>query len=503
MSDFRCLVVVILAGICSLKCTTGPGKDERLARTYCGSCHLYPDPQLLDKTTWEKHVLPQMRFRMGLDLTPLWKLPPDEIDIITGVIPRAMISEEDMKRIEQFYLLNAPTRLNSIADVDDDSLSTFVVRSSGAPIAPMITLLKFDSVKQRFIVGSRTSEIYIFDTDFTQKYRRTLSSPPSDVFPVTPDSLHILQMGKMDPNDLFNGRLVALNLPSGKTTTLIDSLNRPVHFSYNDFDNDGDVDILVSCFGNFTGSLILFENTRNSFRRHVLHNLPGNRKTVVRDVNNDGLLDIITLTTQGDEQLMLFLNGNGMQFSQRSLYRFPPVFGSSFFELRDMDNDGDEDIVYTNGDNSDYSTILKPYHGVRILTNDGEYNFSESAFLPMHGAYQTIADDFDRDGDIDIAAISFFNDFAGTPKRGFIYYENTGASFKPHTSTLANAGRWITMESMDINNDGFPDLVLGALNFNIDVDAETMRHWKESNSPFLILTNTGKRDRSTSVQNTP
>src|ERR1700733_8614534 len=37
-----------------------------LAATYCGSCHLLPDPDLLNKVSWEKGVLPAMGPRLGI-----------------------------------------------------------------------------------------------------------------------------------------------------------------------------------------------------------------------------------------------------------------------------------------------------------------------------------------------------------------------------------------------------------------------------------------------------
>ena len=33
-----------------------PGSGEGLSKTYCTSCHLYPEPSLLDKKTWKNHV---------------------------------------------------------------------------------------------------------------------------------------------------------------------------------------------------------------------------------------------------------------------------------------------------------------------------------------------------------------------------------------------------------------------------------------------------------------
>ena len=41
-------------------------KGEKLAKQYCGSCHIQPDPSLLNAKSWEKGVLPQMGPRLGI-----------------------------------------------------------------------------------------------------------------------------------------------------------------------------------------------------------------------------------------------------------------------------------------------------------------------------------------------------------------------------------------------------------------------------------------------------
>src|SRR5437667_11621650 len=39
---------------------------EKLARVDCAACHMFPNPDLLDKKTWVSGVLPQMAPRLGL-----------------------------------------------------------------------------------------------------------------------------------------------------------------------------------------------------------------------------------------------------------------------------------------------------------------------------------------------------------------------------------------------------------------------------------------------------
>jgi hypothetical protein len=214
---------------------------------------------------------------------------------------------------------------------------------------------------------------------------------------------------------------------------------------------------------------------------------------IIRDIDNNGKLDILVLMSQGDEKIMAILNQGDFRFRANTLLQFPPVYGSSYFDLADFNDDGKFDILYTNGDNADYSIILKPYHGVRIFLNNGNNEFQESWFYNMHGASQATARDFDDDGDLDIVAISFFPDFARSSREGFLYFENKDGSFFPQTIPLANAGRWLTMETADIDLDGDTDVLLGALDFNDGVPAPLVEEWKRGNVTMMVLRNQTER----------
>jgi hypothetical protein len=96
------------------------------------------------------------------------------------------------------------------------------------------------------------------------------------------------------------------------------------------------------------------------------------------------ILDIAALYAQGDERIVIYYNDGQGEFRGgfKIAARFPGVYGSMYFDLHDFDRDGDMDILYVNGDNFDYSQILKPYHGIRIYENDGSDNFQRKVFLP-------------------------------------------------------------------------------------------------------------------------
>jgi hypothetical protein len=492
MKFCTCILAVLVSVLTIISCSQ-KSKEETLARQYCGSCHLYPEPGLLDKKSWDK-VLPEMAFRMGFaDMKKWLELSEGDRHVVTASIPdRPMITEEEWKSIENFYKTSAPDSLQAPSNPIKDELHLFEASTVRFPFntAPFTTLIRSDSSEKNIYVGTRFSALYHFNDKLEFIDSTILPSPPSDLlFTEKPDPL-VLLMGIMDPNDQARGQLAALNLQQHQTHTIIDSLKRPVQFVYEDLNKDGRKDFVVCAFGNYTGDLSAYEqHSDGTFTKHTLQYLPGARKAVVKDFDGNGLKDILVLMTQGDERILLFYNLGGFKFRITTLLRFPSVYGSSYFDVADFNKDGKFDILYTNGDNADYSPILKPYHGVRIFLNDGNNEFHESWFFPMHGAGQAVARDFDKDGDVDIAAIAFFPDFNKYPEQGFIYFESTPKGYIPQVTPKAAAGRWINLQVIDLEHDGDEDLLAIALDFPPKVPKALYEKWMKEKTSMLVLKN--------------
>jgi hypothetical protein len=470
----------------------GQPNGEQLAERHCSTCHAFVQPGLLDKKSWKNGVLPEMAFRMGLDVSKLSTVRDEDLaTILRSLPPVAVVSDDEWELISKYYLENAPDSLVMSPRLKPSTLRQFFASPLRLNIRSktMLTMVKFNETTHNFFIGTRTGKLYQLDIALAPEDSFDLKSPPSAMIFQSEENALLSGMGIMDPSEQAAGSIISFSASEKKFATVIDSLKRPVFFEYEDFDNDGQKDVLVSSFGNVTGELVAFEKTDTGYRSHVIHNFPGTRKTIIRDMNGDGLQDILALVTQGDEHIALFTNRGDFRFAYQVLLKFPPVNGSSYFELCDMNKDGNPDILYTNGDNADYSTILKPYHGVRLFLNDGRNDFEESWFYPMHGASMAHAEDFDEDGDIDIAAISFFPDFKNHPEHGFIYLENVNGEFSPYSTSLASLGRWITMESADMDGDGDKDIVLAALNFPDRVPDALVKQWSENPVSILVLTN--------------
>jgi hypothetical protein len=232
----------------------------------------------------------------------------------------------------------------------------------------------------------------------------------------------------------------------------------------------------------------------------VLADRPGAIRAEVRDMNHDGRPDIVALMGQAREGVYLFLNQGsfrtGTTFTPVTLVEQHPAFGYSYFQLIDFDNDGDLDLLTTNGDNGESFAPPKPYHGIRIYLNDGQNHFAERWFFPLHGAYAARAVDFDLDGDLDIAAISYFPDYSAPGEPSFVYLENRGNfNFKASTIPEHADGRWITMDAGDVDGDGDADIVLGSLVLGppgIPIPTAIRERWNSNAPAILFLENTAK-----------
>ena len=142
-----------------------------------------------------------------------------------------------------------------------------------------------------------------------------------------------------------------------------------------DLDGDGDLDLAVVQFGYDDGETRWIENLGEwKFENHILQGLSGPIHCEITDADQDGDLDIITLVSQEWEQIYLFEGDGKGNFKPRQIFGSENEdFGSSGISLCDLDQDGDEDILYTNGDAFDYlPPVPRPWHGVQWLENRGK-----------------------------------------------------------------------------------------------------------------------------------
>jgi VCBS repeat protein len=444
-------------------------EGEQLARTYCAACHVFPTPGLLDKETWANGVLPQMAPRLGVSTGMLYDARFRNPDMV--VLSHAL-TKAQFQKIVAYYEQSAPTKLPAQplpAQPELDS-THFDVRpfAPGLPSSGIVTLLDADSIGKRIYIGEAvTNTLRVFDWKRHLLTTVRLPSPPTSV--ITDGSrVFVLESGILDPNDRPAGSLVEYDDVGDSlrfAKVLVDSLYRPVFAREADLAGDGSRAFVICEFGNNRGRLAVYKYDGQRYRRQVLDAGPGAIHFEIRDLTGDGAPDIVALFAQGDERIVLFENdGHGNFPRSRILARFPPVYGSMYFSMHDFNGDGKPDILYVNGDNFDFSRILKPYHGVRILENDGRNNFHERYFFPIYGAAQAVVGDFAHTGRLDILATSNFAD-PNHPERGIMYLQNRGGyHFQPYAFLPAAGNQWNVMAAGDFDGDGRLDVLVGAMN---------------------------------------
>jgi len=474
---------------------------KALFTEYCALCHMLPEPASLTKEIWRSHVLPVMASRMGIiypNYDPLRGLSEEEKAIVkkNNIIPETpMLTDEQWGKIVQYVLKNAPdsVTLDEKRLTRNRPLKQFVREDiqvdNNQP--SLITGLGYDSSTKTLWIGNYYKQVFTWKYDIGVTKTIATESPVVD-FNFYKGNTYFTEVGKLYPTELSLGTYAKYSDTS--VSAVLSALHRPVNSKIEDLNNDGVPEIVVCNFGNKTGSLSLFKkNKAGRYQEQVLLAQPGSLKCYIKDMDGDGKKDIVAMFAQGDESVYIFYQKDNLKFKAKRVLRFPPDYGTTDMVLVDYNHDGLTDIVTVHGDNADYSNILKQYHGIRLHINQGNGTFKEKFFYPIYGVTKVVADDFDKDGDIDFAASSFFPNFGPLVDESFVYLENIDPNkfiFKSYILKSDLPLKSLTLEKADIDGDGDMDIIAG--NFAQSpgaVPADLDEKWKSAKYGLVIFNN--------------
>lgn len=173
----------------------------------------------------------------------------------------------------------------------------------------------------------------------------------------------------------------------------------------------------------------------------------------------------MALVSQEWEEIYVFENDGAANFSTHLVYGSTNEdFGSSGISVVDLDQDGDLDVLYTNGDAFDYLPPgSRAWHGVQWLENEGSLEFEYHRIADFPGAFFANAVDVDRDDDLDIVLVSLFNDWSDPDAASMGWLENDGAMGFTLRKLASVPTHLLALDHGDLDGDGWIDFVSGGM----------------------------------------
>jgi hypothetical protein len=166
------------------------------------------------------------------------------------------------------------------------------------------------------------------------------------------------------------------------------------------------------------------------------------------DFNNDGIMDFAA--SWGSEIKVLLGNGDGtFRFGSLATHSY---YSSSAIAYGDFNNDGNEDLVFGADPNG-------PPTQLKVALGDGNGKFQQGSRFGNFTIYpfQIVAGDFNRDGNLDLAA---------SERGSYVFLGNGDGTFKKpvHYNEVGSGG---VIATADFNGDGILDLLVGYYGFDI------------------------------------
>ena len=191
----------------------------------------------------------------------------------------------------------------------------------------------------------------------------------------------------------------------GNQILISTTLEWPIHGFLADMDNDDDIDIVTHSYDN--NKIVWFENNdgQGNFSGVKVISTEVDRPIQVfcADIDGDNDLDVIS-TSLSDNKIAWYENINGQgSFGPQNIISTQVISPRNLY-VKDLDNDGDQDIISSERDGS-YSAILW------FENLDGNGNFSSQILISDEIDYATTvyASDLDQDQDFDILSASQFD----------------------------------------------------------------------------------------------
>lgn len=282
-------------------------------------------------------------------------------------------------------------------------------------------------------------------------------------------------------NDVFSAKIKIFKNNGDKTFTDIkcDSVLAIVPGScgpsFADYDNDGDLDILLMGMseGTFINQCLIYENSGNGkFADSKIMNITGIIKSRMPwgDYNNDGYMDILANETlqDGTSIIVIYKNNGNKTFTKQTFSYLQGLNDYTLGQTGDMrwgdyDSDGFDDILISGAHTGSSGAGV-----TKLYKNNGDGTFQVINISNVYALFYDVSlewGDYNNDGILDILQTGdgLNNGVAGKTR---IFYNNKGSFEKEADDSFLGIHQWGMSTAADYDNDGDLDILdLGAVSY--------------------------------------
>jgi len=242
-----------------------------------------------------------------------------------------------------------------------------------------------------------------------------------------------------------------------------------------DLDRDGDIDIIQSAANRVSwyASDINRSSSDMGFklRAQIDAEYDGARAASAVDLDSDGEMDVVAVS-QIDDLVSWWRNNGSESFTQ---YDIDTTLDDAWYAFTvDLDIDGNMDVVAC----SRLNDTIKWYESGGNPTSGGWTAHTVSTTID--GPYDMIAIDLDRDGDLDLVAVTYIS-------KDLVWYESadnpTGSSNWTLRTIYDGSNSLTSVRGADIDQDGDYDLVISS-------DSDGFVRWFENDGTPATVTTT-------------